>query len=194
MYISFLGYMYLPHTLGIQLLQTHCFLRAGWGGIFSLWCYDSEIIHSERGPSLSSSAGKELIWNEGDLDLIPGSERSPGGVMATHSSILAWRIPHRQRSLGGCSAWGRKDLDTAKHTRTSNLWAIPGKYLTPRSEDQLLSLRILQFCETVSWLPCRNLRQTLLPSDSETQRNANKEIRAEQKSFKGCTFILHNKI
>ena len=28
-----------------------------------------------------------------DLDSIPGSGRSPGGGMATHSSILAWRIP-----------------------------------------------------------------------------------------------------
>ena len=29
----------------------------------------------------------------GDSGLIPGSGRSPGGEMATHSSILAWRIP-----------------------------------------------------------------------------------------------------
>ena len=30
-----------------------------------------------------------------DMSLIPGSGRSPGGgiSMATHSSILAWRIP-----------------------------------------------------------------------------------------------------
>ena len=38
--------------------------------------------------------------------------------MATHSSILAWRIPwmvefHRQRSLVGYSSWSRKELDTA---------------------------------------------------------------------------------
>ena len=31
--------------------------------------------------------------------------------MATHSSILAWRIPW-QRSLAGYSPWGRKELDT----------------------------------------------------------------------------------
>ena len=29
----------------------------------------------------------------GDTGSIPGSGRSPGGGMATHSSILAWRIP-----------------------------------------------------------------------------------------------------
>ena len=28
-----------------------------------------------------------------DMGLIPGFERSPGERMATHSKILAWRIP-----------------------------------------------------------------------------------------------------
>ena len=39
------------------------------------------------------SAGKEPTCNAGDLGSIPGLERSPGGVMATHSSILVWRTP-----------------------------------------------------------------------------------------------------
>ena len=29
--------------------------------------------------------------------------------MASHSSIFAWKIPHR--SLAGCSLWGCKELD-----------------------------------------------------------------------------------
>ena len=33
--------------------------------------------------------------------------------MATHSSILAWRIPWK-RSLAGYSQWGTKDLDTTE--------------------------------------------------------------------------------
>ena len=33
--------------------------------------------------------------------------------MATHSSLLAWRIPG-QRSLVGYSLWGHKELDTAE--------------------------------------------------------------------------------
>ena len=37
--------------------------------------------------------GKESACNAGDLGLIPGLGRSPGGGVATHSSILAWRIP-----------------------------------------------------------------------------------------------------
>ena len=31
--------------------------------------------------------------------------------MATHSSILAWRIPHGQRSLAGYSPLGHKESD-----------------------------------------------------------------------------------
>ena len=38
-------------------------------------------------------------------DSIPGSGRSPGGGMATHSSILAWRIPWT-REPGGLQSMG----------------------------------------------------------------------------------------
>ena len=40
-----------------------------------------------------SSDGKESAYYLGDLDSIPGSERSPEKGTATHSSILSWRIP-----------------------------------------------------------------------------------------------------
>ena len=40
-----------------------------------------------------SSAYKESTYNSGGLGLIPGLRRSPGEGKATHSSILAWRIP-----------------------------------------------------------------------------------------------------
>ena len=39
---------------------------------------------------------KNLPANAGDVKdvgSLPGLERSPGGGMAAHSSILAWRIP-----------------------------------------------------------------------------------------------------
>ena len=39
------------------------------------------------------SAGKESTCNAGDLGLIPGLGRSPEKGKATHSSILAWKIP-----------------------------------------------------------------------------------------------------
>ena len=40
------------------------------------------------------SASKESACNAGDSGQVPGSGRSPGGGhMATHSSILVWKIP-----------------------------------------------------------------------------------------------------
>ena len=45
-----------------------------------------------------SVSSKEPPANAGDVRdsvSIPGSGRSPGEDMATHSSILAWRIPRR---------------------------------------------------------------------------------------------------
>ena len=45
-----------------------------------------------------------------DARLIPGSGRSPGKVMGTHSSILAWRIP-RDRGVQS-----RKESDTTEVT------------------------------------------------------------------------------
>ena len=41
----------------------------------------------------SSSDSKEAACNAGDTSLIPGSGRSPGEGIATHCSIIAWRIP-----------------------------------------------------------------------------------------------------
>ena len=50
--------------------------------------------------------------NAGDVSVIPGSGRSLKEEMATHSRILAWRIPG-QRSLAGSSPWGvAKESDT----------------------------------------------------------------------------------
>ena len=42
-----------------------------------------------------------------DVGLIPGLEDPLEKSMATHSSILAWRIPQTDE-LGGYRAWGRR--------------------------------------------------------------------------------------
>ena len=47
--------------------------------------------------------------------MIPGSGRSPGGGLATYSSILAGKS-HGQRSLAGYSPWGRKESNTTEVT------------------------------------------------------------------------------
>ena len=48
---------------------------------------------------------KESSCNAGDPGSIPGSGRSPGEGMATHSSILTWRIPWTGES-GGLQSMG----------------------------------------------------------------------------------------
>ena len=51
---------------------------------------------------LCGSAGKESACNVGDLGSIPGLGRYPGEGKgkATHSNILAWRIPGAEQSMG----------------------------------------------------------------------------------------------
>ena len=44
------------------------------------------------------SDGKESTCNVGGLGSIPGLGRSLEEAMATHSSILAWRVPSEQRT------------------------------------------------------------------------------------------------
>ena len=44
----------------------------------------------------------------GDVGLIPGWGRSPGGGHATHSSILAWRIPWTEEPGGLPSAGSQR--------------------------------------------------------------------------------------
>ena len=39
--------------------------------------------------------------------------------MATHSSILAWKIPWTEEH-GGYSPWGRTESDTTEHTATNH--------------------------------------------------------------------------
>ena len=48
---------------------------------------------------------KASACNVGDLGSIPGSGRSQEKEMATHSSVLAWRIPWREE-LGGLQSMG----------------------------------------------------------------------------------------
>ena len=63
---------------------------------------------------LGGSDGKESACNVGDLGSVPGLGRSLEKEMATHSGILAWRIPWtsvHECSLAGYSPEGRKESD-----------------------------------------------------------------------------------
>ena len=53
----------------------------------------------------------------GDAGSIPGLGRSLEEAMATHSSILAWRVPWTEEP-GGLQSTGRKESDTTEQART----------------------------------------------------------------------------
>ena len=63
---------------------------------------------------------KDSAGSAGDMGSIPGSGRSPGGVMATHSSILAGKIPWTEE-LASCGPWGHKELDTTEMTEHAHM-------------------------------------------------------------------------
>ena len=54
---------------------------------------------------LGGSNSKESVCNAGDLGSVPGSGGSSGEEMATHSSILAWRITGTDET-GGLQSMG----------------------------------------------------------------------------------------
>ena len=56
--------------------------------------------------------------NVGDTGSIPGSGRSPGEGNGNPLQYPCTGKSHGQRSLVGCSPWGRKELDLTKHTHT----------------------------------------------------------------------------
>ena len=53
--------------------------------------------------SLGGTVSKEFACNVGDLGLIPGLGRSPGGGHGNPFQYSCLENPHGQRSLMGCS-------------------------------------------------------------------------------------------
>ena len=69
------------------------FPASGSFEIIQLFAWACQTIGISFSGFPCGSAGKESASNAGDLGLMPGLGRSPGKGKATHSSILAWRIP-----------------------------------------------------------------------------------------------------
>ena len=67
------------------------------------------------------SDGKASAYNAGDPGSIPGLGRSPREGMATHSSILAWKIPYTEEP-GGLQSKGLQRVrhDWAQDTATQH--------------------------------------------------------------------------
>ena len=61
-----------------------------------------------------SSDGKESTCNVGDMGLIAGLGRSPGGGHGNPLQYSCLENPHGQRRLIGYSPWGHKELDTTE--------------------------------------------------------------------------------
>ena len=70
---------------------------------------------------------KESSCNLGDLGLIPGLGRSPGGGRGNPLQCSCLENPHGQRSLADYSQWGHKESDTTErlgahtHTQSSSM-------------------------------------------------------------------------
>ena len=60
------------------------------------------------------SDGKESAYNAGDLGLIPGMGRSPGGGHGNPVQYSCLENPHGQKSLVGYSPWGCKESHMTK--------------------------------------------------------------------------------
>ena len=61
----------------------------------------------------AGSDSKVSACSEGDLGSIPGLGRPPEKGMATHSSILAWRIPWTEEP-GGLQSLGSQRVDVTE--------------------------------------------------------------------------------
>ena len=62
---------------------------------------------------------EESACNAGDLGLIPGLGRSPGGGHGNPLQYSCLENPHGQRRLAGYSPWGRKESDMTEQLSTA---------------------------------------------------------------------------
>ena len=125
------------HLAGLFLSSSLAFSSRLAGYTWSiLWLllYRQNFWYLASAPSLRiGSDGKESACDAGDLGWFLGWEDALEKGMATHSSILAWRIPLAE-GLAGYSPWGRKESDSAEATEWGTLTlslqpsAFPGPY------------------------------------------------------------------
>ena len=71
----------------------------------------------------SDSDGKESTCNAGNVDSIPGLGRPMEKERATHSSILAWRIPWTEQP-GGLQSMGSPRVKATAHTHDGPIQCV----------------------------------------------------------------------
>ena len=88
------------------------------------------------------SEGKESTCSMGDLALIPGLGRSPGGGHGNLFQYSYLKNSYGQRSLAGFSPWGCKESDMTEwlrtHRETLSFAELP-PFLSLATESRLLS-------------------------------------------------------
>ena len=65
--------------------------------------------------------------NVGDLGLIPGLGRCPGGGHGNPRQYSCLENPHGQRCLAGYSPWGHKESDTTEGLSTAQHNEVLGR-------------------------------------------------------------------
>ena len=86
------GQVSLWFALGYSFIEHNEQILSGWCLSDSLHLIFVHCVWCLLG-FLGGSDGKESICNMEDLGSVPGLGRSPGEGTATHSNILAWKIP-----------------------------------------------------------------------------------------------------
>ena len=79
--------------------------------------------------------GKVPACNAGNLGLISGLGRSPGGGHGNPLQYAGLESPRGRRSLIGCSPWGCKESDTTERLSTAHRFVIA---FLPRSKCLLI--------------------------------------------------------
>ena len=67
-----------------------------------------------------ASDGEESTYKAGDLGLIPGLGRTPGGGQGNPLQYSCLENPHGWRSLVDYSPWGHKELDVTEQLSTNS--------------------------------------------------------------------------
>ena len=133
-----------------------------------------------RDLELGGSDGKESACNAGDLGLIPGLGRSPGGGHGNPIQYSCLENPCGQRNLEGYSPWGRRIRHdwTTKRTepsrrKKSTMKALRSCDAQPEAQPCLAWMPVLQvpvltqFCQQSWWRP-ENIHACHLPTCTDT--------------------------
>ena len=122
------------------------------------------------------SEGKESTCNVGDLGSVPGLGKSHGGGHGNPLQYSCWEDPHAQRSLVGCSPWGRKESDTTERPSTEqhDQHSFPGGASGKEPTGKCRRCRRPGFdpwARKIQWRRAQPPTSEFLPGESHGQRS-----------------------